>query len=305
MTDFEAYIQTHLLRKLTAGKSGAEVFLLDDQRVAKRVRRSALKEDHLWHSYLKEARFYTCFSSKEYSFLPEVFYCWYSDEEIRLVMKEYRLPDRYCFDDCMLERIMTVLAQIHNLPVPDFLIRENEEQPFQIDDAQRERCMQGWQAVINEHGSTFSKADLQRVAETINAVNQKCHTSKRCCCHGDFHFDNLLEDDDGKLIVCDWQGVGVGQPSGDISFFLSRLHADGVNVSRDKAIRVYCESSNGGVTEQEIDLQMRLANLNTSFLFWYSYLHGSAEERVAGIFKRMVADADHLRVESPSARSGG
>ena len=43
---------------------------------------------------------------------------------------------------------------------------------------------------------------------------------KKVLIHGDFHWDNLLEDA-GNILICDWQGVGIGGASGDISFFLA------------------------------------------------------------------------------------
>ena len=35
---------------------------------------------------------------------------------------------------------------------------------------------------------------------------------------------------------------------------------------------------------------IRLANLNTSFLFWHEYLHGASEDRVKNVFEKMIQD---------------
>ena len=32
--------------------------------------------------------------------------------------------------------------------------------------------------------------------------------------HGDFHWDNLLQNERGDIVLCDWQGVSAGAASG-------------------------------------------------------------------------------------------
>ena len=85
--------------------------------------------------------------------------------------------------------------------------------------------------------------------------------------------------------------------SGDISFFLSRLSADGYGIGEKAVIGMYCQSaerSGSRIQAVEIERQMCLANLNTSFRFWHQYLHGSTAERVAGIYEKMLTDAKTL-----------
>ena len=57
--------------------------------------------------------------------------------------------------------------------------------------------------------------------------------------HGDFHWDNLLKTDDGRICVCDWQNVAIGGASEDLSFFMSRLGADGIQIDLDKMLNMY------------------------------------------------------------------
>ncbi len=71
---------------------------------------------------------------------------------------------------------------------------------------------------------------------------------------------------------------------------LPSMAADGQNIAKEKAIAAYCALSGTGVTPEEIAVQMALANLNTSFLFWHNYLHSASCERVGEIFYKMAAD---------------
>lgn len=292
MVDFNQYVNSHLSRKIDMGKSGADVYELDNSCIAKHIRRSELGNDSLWNSYKNESLFYTHFSSKTYPFLPEVYHLYQSDDEIQLVMKRYQPLDRNCFDDTMFEKIIAVLANVHSLPVPDFLPR-TAAKPIELSQDDISQYLSVWHDVINEHGQEFPADKLSEIAENINTVNQKLYSEKQWVCHGDFHFENLLSDDNGNIIVCDWQGIGLGHVSGDISFFLSRLSADGINISKDKAIQTYCNFSNSDIKE-EIALQMSLSNLNVSFMYWHEYLHGCSNVRVGEIYYKMIEDMDYL-----------
>lgn len=291
MVDFKRYVSEHSVRQITVGQSGAHVYALDNSRVAKYVRRGELADEALWDSYGRELAFYSRFSASMYRFLPRIYHCRQTGDEIQIVMEQYRPLPRERLDDAVLAAIMEVLAQIHRLPIPDFLPRAVPK-PLALGSDDIAKCVAGWRSVIDEHGPLFSAADLLRVAGNINAVNEKLFTPERVLCHGDFHIDNLLLDADGGIVVCDWQGVGSGPASGDISFLLSRLSADGVRIPRERAIELYCRQA--GASAQEIAVQMSLANLNTSFMFWHEYLHGSAVGRVRSIFGQMVAEMDRL-----------
>lgn len=290
--NFNEYIKLHTVRKITLGKSGSDIYELDNSCIAKHSRRKKLKKDSLWNPFVCEYMFYNHFSSGSYCFLPEIYYCNQSKDEIQIIMKKYQPLNRQNFDDDMLEKIMSVLAQIHSLSVPNFLQSENK--PLVLKQWDILRYSRAWKKIVKEHGDAFSKNDISRIAENINTLNLKLHSTKQRLCHGDFHLENLLEDDKGNIIVCDWQGVSLGNISGDISHFLSRLSADGYNISKEKAIQIYCKYARTDITEEEIAIQMSLANLNNSFMFWHDYLHGCTEDAVHNIFDKMVEDMEFL-----------
>ncbi len=289
MLNFIQYVRVHTLRKITVGKSGAEVYLLDGGRVAKHVCRSVLQNDERWTTYRREAMLYACPAAKGQAFLPEVYHCSYDDNEIQLIMKQYRPLAFSQLDDGLLYKVLSVLADIHRLTPPDFLPQQKPS-PVCLPAEDIVAYLSGWRSIVERHGDAFSPAVLYAIAEKINEVNTRLFSAKQWLCHGDFHFENLLQDDVGNIIVCDWQNVGLGHVSGDLSFFLSRLSAEGQNIPKEKVIAAYCTLSDTGVTPDEITVQMALANLNTSFMFWHNYLHSASRERVGEIFHKMAAD---------------
>lgn len=291
MRGFLELINAPSARRITVGKSGAEVYDLGDGRVAKHVRRAVLDEQR-WQSYLRESLFYSELSGEKYDFLPEIYHNLRTDDEIQLVMKKYRPLERERLDNELLDRVMRVLARIHSLPVPTFLRGESPE-PQLLGDEDIKRCCDGWREVLDEHGG-FPLERLAALAEGINDVNARHFDPTRRLCHGDFHFDNLLADENGKIVVCDWQGASQGHVSGDVSFLLSRLSADGYAVDAEQVVAAYCRYAES-VSPADVARQMRLANLNTSFLFWHLYLHGADADTVHGIFDKMIEDFEALR----------
>lgn len=286
-------ILTDAIRKITIGQGGADVYELKGERIAKHIRKANLPHEQAWEQYMTEARFYTHASAKERPFMPEILRCEWTQEEILIVMRKYRPLERKRLNAGMLEKALDVLAQIHAMPLAEDDARGDQKAQY-LGETEIEQCRSGWRSVLAEHGDAFEMAALDRIAEKINDINSRMYSARRCCCHGDFHADNLLVDAEDNIIVCDWQNVGIEHPAGDIAFLLSRLAADGVEVDRAEAVDMYCRHAQSDITAAEIEAQMRLANLNTSFVFWHHYLHGAAEAAARGIFSRMIEDMDYL-----------
>lgn len=142
-----------------------------------------------------------------------------------------------------------------------------------------------------EHPGAFEEKWLPQIAARINDVFLWHNSEEKVLNHGDFHWDNLLVGDSGEILICDWQSVSVGGASGDLSFLLSRLSADGIWAEAREAVALYAEAAEeltGKRPDREALLgHMAAANLLTSFRFWHGYLRGSTEERVRGIYEAM------------------
>ena len=129
------YVDSHIVRQLTTGKGGAEVYLLDSHKIAKYAEKNKLldKENGLavWESCLKEAKFYKEMLAAPHVFLPEIFICDFDDESVLIIMGEYNQIDKQNLTVSDFDSIMKLIAQVHELAVPDFL--KNEKQgPLQL-----------------------------------------------------------------------------------------------------------------------------------------------------------------------------
>ena len=297
ITNIEEYLATHEHQQIRSGKSGAEVWETEGRYVLKRVQKKKLPDPGVFSLYQNEAFFYQFYRHNSHKemlpCLPEVLDVQVSNHEILILMKKYQELSGDKAGEELLQKIMRVLATIHTQNIPDFL-RQEQKEPEYFEKAQIESCLDGWRSVLAEHPGKFDERILAEAAAKINDIICWHHTEERVLSHGDFHWDNLLKKENGDVVVCDWQGVGTGGASGDISFFLSRLGADGINPEKEKVIKLYCSErfllSGKNISPKELQKHMCAANLIVSFQFWHEYLHGSTCERVRGIYEKMVMD---------------
>lgn len=294
------YLQKHRAIPQTAGKSGAEVYDLDNGTTAKFVRRDAVSAE-LWNSCIREARFYEEICRRKLPYLPDIIHLAITEQEILIVMRRYTPMTADRLTPQMLTEIFSALASLHREVPPAHLLSEASPKTPYIDRETADACAAGWTSVLAEHGSVFSADAAFPVlaAEQFNRINEQCTLKHPVLCHGDFHIGNLLVDDANHPIFCDFQSCGMGDGCGDLSFFLSRLSTDGIPIEHDRVIGIYSEQS--GLPVSEIKKRMALSDFNTAFLFWHTYLHGSDAARVHTVFDAMKADYEQLTAEECSA----
>ena len=299
MKDFKDLIKGKKVTQINLGKSGAEVYDIDGEKILKHVCREKLKENQ-FETYKKEALFYqsqlnaTGQTSSEHAYtntyLPQIFKIELSPDEIILLMKKYPLLERKDINDALIKKIAAVLAQIHATPIPVFLNDTNDQQaPMSTEEIQS--CLDGWKSVLAEHPATFDETPLVETASKINEIIEWHASELRIFTHGDFHWENLLQDQNGKLLVCDWQCVKTAGASEDISFFLSRLDDDGIKIDPAVFLDAYARAITkltGQTPDTQIILRhMKAADTIKTFRFWHAFLHGSSAERVKGIYEKM------------------
>ncbi|MBE5780097.1 MAG: hypothetical protein E7331_12315 [Clostridiales bacterium] len=291
--DFDEYLKQNSLARISLGQSGAAVHRLRDGKIAKHVKRAQLSDEILWEKYRRESLFYSRFPAEEYSFVPQVYTNLLREDELLLVLREYRpLRQEELLESSVLGKVLDALVQIHALPVPDFATGQTPRAVHYSAESLA-ACREGWLQVLLEHPNKFSLAPLDRIQDHINRVNDRLFAPLLRFVHGDFHCQNLLARDHGRILVCDWQNCGSGEATGDLAFLLSRLSADGFPLDEDILLSEYCRRAKLNDPRQ-LQAQMRLASLNTAYLFWHEYLHGSSPERVGEIYHKMCADMDFL-----------
>ncbi|MDF2542481.1 MAG: Ecdysteroid kinase [Herbinix sp.] len=285
------YLCKHNIKKINVGQSGADVYVVDNTYILKCARKDTIQDEDIWASYLREARFYEAIDRSILTCIPNLEYLNYTSNEIILLMKKYRMVRHNEINREMLAKIMKTIVKVHNHPLPEFLKGSNSELKL-MSSEQINDCVNGWLEVLSEHKDIFPTQPLTRIAENMNEIITFHHLSERKLVHGDFHCDNLLMDVEGNICICDWQSVSNGCPSGDLSFFISRLSSDHVYISEQDIISIYCEcynTENGIFIDcNSIKQHMSASNLITSFRFWHEYLHNSDVNRVRVIYDKMI-----------------
>lgn len=289
----KAYLKKNEKKLFAGGKSGARVYDIGGECVLKQIYRAELGNDELYESYRKEAWWYAA-SGAGLACLPKVIDLRSTDEEISILMKHYHVLSRREINTKLLEKIMTALASVHVSEIPPIL-KQKHHAARPLSEEQIRASAEGWRTVLDEHPGAFDAAPLEHIAGRINRIISWHGLEETVLSHGDFHWDNLLTDDYGRIIICDWQGVEAGAESGDLSFFFGRLRGDGIQIKEQEAVEAYGREiwrlSGKRVTWKEIDGHIRASNVITSFTCWHEYLHGSDEGRVREIYGKMVTDS--------------
>ena len=284
------YLKEHNTTEIIVGQSGADVYEIDGKYILKHVVRQKLQNEQ-FDTYSREALFYQSMGKRRY--LPEVLKAEVLENEILILMKKYGRPERSAINAELIHKLTKALAALHTDQVPSFL-QQDKEKADPLSDQMIAECLSGWKSVLEEHPGAFDESQLDAIASKINELILWHDSEERVLVHGDFHWDNLLEDENGNILLCDWQGVNLGGASGDLSFFLSRLGGDGVRLDATVLLDSYTnairELSGKQIERQDIIRHMNAANVITSFIFWHEYLHGSSEERVRDIYGEMIKD---------------
>lgn len=286
------YLKGHNVTEIKVGESGADVYEIDGRYVLKHVVRQKLKEE-LFAAYTREVLFYRSQMKQQRVYLPEVLEAEASEQEMLIFMKKYRRPDRDTINAELIQHITKSLAALHTDTPPSFMYKDQKKAEALSDQVIAE-CLCGWKSILAEHSGSFPEKQLEEIAGRINHLIAWHDSEDRVLIHGDFHWDNLLEDEHGNILVCDWQSVNLGGASGDLSFFLSRLGGDGIRINTtvflDDYVNAIRKLSGKQIRRQDLIRHMNAANVITSFLFWHQYLHGSSEERVREIYSKMTKD---------------
>lgn len=295
ITDINKYLTGNKVTEIRVGQSGANVYEINEDQILKHVRRDMLKNE-LFDTYKKEALFYQCKMGSECEYLPEIINVELSDGEIIILMKKYDHLERADVNE-EIQKIIKTLTLVHSDEIPEFL-KDSENRKESLSAERVEYCLNGWKSVLNEHENAFDEELLNHVANKINDIISWHNNEEAIMIHGDFHWDNLLKTNDGKICVCDWQNVRIGGASEDLSFFMSRLGADGIEIKSETILQTYTSEleklSGKHIAPEDIKKHIAASNVITTFEFWHEFLHGSDEGRVRGIFEKMIEDFQML-----------
>ena len=284
------------LEPLRNGASGAKVYRVIDQAgsyVVKHTHPSLCGGDqHLLSSYERELRFYSVVDSGTFPAVPQALHVENNPElGFILVLPNYERIEFDQWSPKLQERAAELCAQIHSLDPACVESLGLEFEEITVDTDSLDQALENWIYVLNRHCQQLDTKPLQNIRDSMSSICSILNAPPHRVCHGDFHAENLLLNQ-GDLVICDWQNVNIGKGAGDISFFISRGKAAGIDIDAAQLIDRYCEKLSF-YTKQEVEKKdiydvINASTVHISFRFWPHYLRDAKADRVFQIYDAMV-----------------
>ena len=161
----------------------------------------------------------------------------------------------------------------------DELLHRLGEQPHQVKlehrDDEIEKSVDAWDHVYElmmpTLGVPVSKAFLIELLHSLKNFERIQSEVPLTLVHGDFHMENCLFNDDGQLVITDWQSLSAGSCAEDIGYFIARAELYGNPLSRDETICLYLKSLSdnlGRPVSHEVIKLAIYAKILSVHIFW-------------------------------------
>lgn len=284
---------------ITLGAGGAKIFLVHaaecgNDFVLKVANTECGCDQTHFDLCKKEYDFYKLNESLKLPYVPEIVYSEnHKDFGIILVMKRYTPIAHEQWNIDLQKQAIDLCARFNSLPVDEFAKAGIVWKPVEISSETAEASCKLWSEVLSEHEGRFDCELLEIISKKLDSVCAVLNSEPHHVCHGDFHQENLLLDDTGKLYLCDYQAVTIGKGVSDLAFFISRGLGFGIPLNDDQLLSYYCEclSKYSGTAVKITTLKQERAasTLLNTFLFWAYFLKGTSYESVAVHYEEMKA----------------
>lgn len=306
---------------LRAGPSGASTFRLghgDEQLILKVV--PADSPPHALERGRREVRFYHHLSSAVPLRTPEVLALHESSPEgCALLLRAGDAPPRIADWGCSLYRIMaSQLAALH----ATYWDRTDELERFAwlrgFGDApggapSPAQALASWRALWRQPRLTavFGTRVVRAIETGIHEIERLRDRIRRLglpftLCHGDAHHENVLMGADGTWLWADWQEVGVGHGTDDLSFFYQRAAAAGGSPDLPDMLLAYQAEleRRGGIRLATETLQLAVAVREAiqRLAEWPHYLASASQDVVRRHVERTLNVLDHVRALERQSR---
>ncbi|NSW92430.1 MAG: aminoglycoside phosphotransferase family protein [Firmicutes bacterium] len=290
-----------LVTSINNGASRAKLIDVTDRRgryVIKHTHPLLCENDiNMMYFYEKEWKFYSLFQENAELTIPQVIYIERNPDYGNIIVFPHYKRIEYSLWSTELQlKAIDFCAKLHSLNTQ--LIKEldveyknicpdNEKLYSSLDDWN----LDDWNYVLSLHEGHFDKEILKSILKRFDRICDILNSHPYSICHGDFHADNIMLNNE-DLVVCDWQNVGLGKGASDVSFFISRGKAAGIDMNEDNLIAYYCERlSNYTKTEinkTDIYNTINASTVFVSFMFWAYYLKNVDFNSVSKVYNKMI-----------------
>lgn len=257
-----------LLKRLSGGVSGAQVFLLELE-----SERAVLKvtEDCGWRQRaLRELTVYSELAPALGIALPTVTASHSDDGAVQILMAEHQpFPLAPALSVAAWVELAEQLGRLHRpvAPWPAWLRHRTWPPSDRIADAVRQWDGLGFEVLA------------ERAAGLLGELRGSDAGLAAVVTHGDCHVGNLLHSPTGSTLWADWQEVCLSTGADDLVFLWQRAEFDGASPPRDAMAAAYGSARNLG---QDADLGRALAACELRLLLveWPEYVsYGTDTQR--------------------------
>lgn len=289
------FTDVQLVDQLRRGASGAKVYRVCDGTgcyVVKHTPPYCGEDQQLLSSYQREWKFYSTVHHDTVPMIPQVLYI-QNDPEIGIVLvfPYYQGIEFSEWNTDLQYQAADLCAQIHSLDPTWFSDLKLTFNKTEVDPERLAQAFENWTLVLAQHGQNQDTV-LRTIQDHMTAICKILNAPPHQICHGDFHADNILRDDE-RLVVCDWQNINMGKGAGDIAFFISRAKSAGIDINTAQLIDYYCKRlscyTGERINSSEIYQVINASTVFTSFLFWPNYLKNAPSDKVFTIYNEMAA----------------
>jgi len=298
LTDKKVFTDITSIEPINTGASGAKLFLISDSKNNYVLKNAHHNNGGHINSYINEYDFYKLNDKLKLPFVPEtLYYENHRDYGIVLVLCFYKPISHNEWDTELLLKAVGLCAELNSLDIETVSDLNLNFNKVKIDHKFAKQSYEAWKYVINRHTGYFDSVIIDKIYKNLDIVCPILNAEPHYICHGDFHPENILSDGK-KLFICDWQNISLGKCMVDISFFISRATAFGIEINDNELFDYYCaklsEYRQTMVDKSILQKDKDASVVLNTFLYWAYYLKDGGIERISPLFESMVNSFNNL-----------
>jgi hypothetical protein len=189
---------------LKTGASGAELHGVTDKNGSFVVKQSNMKLDHnhnILQGYKKEYNFYMLMKDFELD-IPTVVYSEISDEYgYILVFPYYRSISYSEWNNNLQLKAVDLISKLHSMDAEKISKQLNlHYRKVEINANQLKTSLDQWVNILEAFPNDFDIEQIELIYNSFGNICDVLNSGINCVCHGDFHADNMLLDNNNIIL---------------------------------------------------------------------------------------------------------
>lgn len=244
------------------------------------------------HEDLREYRFYQLAQALALPYTPRLLGAQRHPEfGLLLLLSAYRPLARSQHGQALHYQLAEVCARLHFADGPK-LIKALGLRHKPPGGAQSLRGgFESWCRLAGRHPA-LSLTRLTQVYQRLPFLLEPLRQAPFQYMHGDLHPENILLNQEGQVVLCDWQSYRAGKGAGDLAFYVQRAQADGLAVDRHTLFDCYAKWArhHGRIRlpESRLRAEWFASMLYATFVLWPESLQDAPGDQVGRVYSMLM-----------------